>query len=135
MNMEKDRQESEFRFQSQGKLKPNNLVFLQMNRVNQALSQKIETLEEDKLRAHIFWKKQCIRTLENNIKSFLDEEYKEKRDKLLEEYDEASVRDKVEVLHKLHQALESLLYRQGLWFSTQNYFEVAPAKKEPREGD
>ena len=131
--MNNENKNPQFQFQSQGKLQEGNMIFLQMNRINQAFSMKTKSLEVNELKNHVFWLKQTIKTLEDNIDSFLDDEYRSERDNILDELDEADLRDKPDILHKYYKVLVNLLHRQKLWFSTKEYYEVVPVEPEEKE--
>ena len=133
--MDNENKNPQFQFQSQGKLQEGSMIYLQMNRINQAFSKKAKSLEVNELKNHVFWLKQTIKTLEDNIDSFLDDEYRSERDNILDELDEADLRDKPDILHKYYKALVNLLHRQKLWFSTKEYYEVVPVKEEETEGE
>lgn len=131
--MNNENKNPQFQFQSQGKLQEGSMIYLQMNRINQAFSKKTKSLEVNELKNHVFWLKQTIKTLEDNIDSFLDDEYRSERDNILDELDEADLRDKPDILHKYYKVLVNLLHRQKLWFSTKEYYEVVPVEPEEKE--
>jgi len=118
----------QFQFQGTGRINEGNMIFLQMNRVNQAFSRTLDSTSSDAMRTYAFAVEQCIRTLEDCVDSFLDEEFKEKKKELIKKYDaateEGNMKDRLRYLHRYYKLLENLLHRQSLWFKTGKYYEV-----------
>lgn len=129
IDMANDSSQGDFQFQGSGKLKEGNIIYLQMNRINQAFSKTPDSVTDSALRSFCFRLKQTIQALEDNIDSFLDEDYWSERDEILERYGEASTEDRVDVLHDYFKLIENQLNRQKLWFGSDQYFEVAPIKE------